>query len=263
MSQFIDTPALYKQYASENAPNIFSIGYNDFTVVAPLKCYRIQEFWTLHLVLSGRGIFFTEKKQYNISAGQAFITFPDTKMMYYPDENDPWEYMWFSFSGENTVAKDLGTDESNPVCAGSIMHLLPEIKKLLVRAQNNTESIFLVQSLFYSALDSLIKTRQAGSRGAMEMISAGFCTPDFSIESLCARCGVSHAKLCRDFKVLAGTTPQKFLEKCRIDYACRLLKNTDLTVNEVAYSCGYSDSAHFMKTFKKITSLTCTEFRKK
>ena len=56
MSQFIDTPALYKQYASENAPNIFSIGYNDFTVVAPLKCYRIQEFWTLHLVLSGRGI---------------------------------------------------------------------------------------------------------------------------------------------------------------------------------------------------------------
>lgn len=263
MSQFIDTPTLYKQYMSENEPNIFSIGYNDFAFVAPLKCYRMQEFWTLHIVLSGRGVFFTEKKQHNISAGQAFVTFPDTKMMYYPDENDPWEYMWFSFSGENTVAKNLGVTENNPVCGENILHLLPEIKNLLTRAERNTESNFLVLSVFYSVLDSLTKVQSSGSRGAEEMIATGFCSPEFSIEEICRRCGVSHAKLCRDFKAFAGTSPQKFLKKCRMDYACRLLENTDLTVSEVAYSCGYSDSAHFMKTFKKTTSRTCTEYRKK
>lgn len=263
MSQFIKTPALYKQYTSESEPKIISIGYNDFSFVAPLKCYRMQEFWTLHLVLSGKGVFFTEKNKTCISSGQAFVTFPNTKMMYYPDENDRWEYMWFSFSGGETIAKKLGVNEADPVCAGNILSLLPEIKNLLISAQDNTESNFFVLSVFYSVLDALTKTQAAGSRGAMEMISSGFCSPDFSIDSLCGRCGVSHAKLCRDFRAFAGTTPQKYLEKCRIDYACRLLESTDLTVNEVAYSCGYSDSAHFMKTFKKTMSVTCTEFRKK
>ena len=58
MSHFINEPSLRRQYTYETKPKITSIGYDDFAFVQPWKFYRVQDTWTLHLVLSGKGVFF-------------------------------------------------------------------------------------------------------------------------------------------------------------------------------------------------------------
>jgi len=57
-------------------------------------------------------------------------------------------------------------------------------------------------------------------------------------------------------------SPQQFLLKFRITKASELLMNTTLSINTIAHSCGYTDPLAFSKTFKKVTGLTPTQYRK-
>lgn len=48
----------------------------------------------------------------------------------------------------------------------------------------------------------------------------------------------------------------------RITYAKELLMETDLPIGEIANLCGYQNDVHFMRQFKKFTSLTPTKYRR-
>ena len=56
-------------------------------------------------------------------------------------------------------------------------------------------------------------------------------------------------------------SPQKFLMKFRITKAAELLYNTDLSIGNIAYSCGYIDPLAFSKAFKKIKGISPKEYR--
>jgi AraC-type DNA-binding domain-containing proteins len=48
----------------------------------------------------------------------------------------------------------------------------------------------------------------------------------------------------------------------RITYAKELLIESNLSISEVSNLCGYQNEVHFMKQFKKLTTLTPTEYRR-
>lgn len=54
----------------------------------------------------------------------------------------------------------------------------------------------------------------------------------------------------------------QYLQQVRIDNAKELLKNTNLSISEVAASVGYSDSSYFTAQFKKSISLPPKEYRR-
>ena len=56
-------------------------------------------------------------------------------------------------------------------------------------------------------------------------------------------------------------TPLDYLNSYRIERACLILTNTDLPVTEVAYRCGFNDSAYFVKVFKKYKNSTPKKYR--
>lgn len=64
------------------------------------------------------------------------------------------------------------------------------------------------------------------------------------------------------FKRTTGTSITDFVQKTRIDEAKRLLTNTKRTVYDIAGDCGFTDMKFFYKTFKKITGMTPSEFKK-
>ena len=55
----------------------------------------------------------------------------------------------------------------------------------------------------------------------------------------------------------------KLHEKMRIEYAWRLLLNSDMNVCEVANSCGFSDPYNFSRTFTKIAGMPPSVFKRK
>jgi len=56
-------------------------------------------------------------------------------------------------------------------------------------------------------------------------------------------------------------TPIDYLNYYRIEQACLLLAETLLPITEVAYRCGFNDSAYFVKVFKKYKKLTPKKYR--
>ena len=86
---------------------------------------------------------------------------------------------------------------------------------------------------------------------------------DISIDDLMTTTGMSRSSLNRKMHELFNLSPKDFLQEARIKHACSLLKQTDLSVKEVAYACGFSNPHYFATCFKTSTGLTPSEFREK
>ena len=61
---------------------------------------------------------------------------------------------------------------------------------------------------------------------------------------------------CMFFKKMTNKTPIDYLNIYRVEMATKKLINTDLSVTEIAFSCGFNDLSYFIKTFKKIMGVT-------
>jgi len=84
---------------------------------------------------------------------------------------------------------------------------------------------------------------------------------DFDVPFLCQQIGLSRTQLHRKVTALTGESITKFLHTVRFARATRLLLQTQLTISEVAYECGFSDPGYFTKLFSKEYGATPTEFR--
>lgn len=74
---------------------------------------------------------------------------------------------------------------------------------------------------------------------------------------------ISPAHLNDTIKFLTGAPVSVHIQEASIQEAKRLLYFTDNSVKEIAYEVGYEEPVYFGKLFKKVTSLTPLEFRKK
>ncbi len=102
--------------------------------------------------------------------------------------------------------------------------------------------------------------RQNGSsiRAVME---ANFYSP-LSLEEFARLCARSLSSFKREFKVLYGTTPGRWLLEKRLAYGRFLLETTDKMVYEVAYEAGFKNRSHFTQAFKEKFGASPIELRK-
>lgn len=266
MGNFIKESSFCKFFYYNQDLSISHVGYDDFSVVKPEKIFRTQKIYTWHFVLSGSGTLEIYGKRYKIRAGEMFFIPPDCKMRYYPDKNDPWEYVWFAFScSEITQYSTLvGFLENTPVSKIKNFEKTKYIlKNLFDKLLLNECGHFKVLSAFFDILEQYNKSDElTGIKFVKKLIDENFAMAGFNIEQLCRDATISHAHLLRLFKKEYGITPIKYIINKRIELACELLKTTDLSVSSVAFSCGFSDEIHFMKTFKKLVGASALNYKK-
>ena len=95
----------------------------------------------------------------------------------------------------------------------------------------------------------------------MQFIEQNIGNSDASVGDMAQAAATSRSGLQRKLKHAMGITPQDLLREARIKHACRLLTNTDRSVAEVAYSCGFSDPKYFSRCFKQSVGLSPTDYR--
>lgn len=96
-----------------------------------------------------------------------------------------------------------------------------------------------------------------------EIDRVAFAAEKLDLAALAKRLGLTRDHLARLFHRQVGLNPQKFFQRRRIQFVCRLLLETDLTLSEIAYKMGFSDQAHMCHFFKREIQLTPTAYRQK
>lgn len=81
------------------------------------------------------------------------------------------------------------------------------------------------------------------------------------IEELAETSGYSSSHFRRTFKELTGKTLKQYIQVLRIEEACKLLKDREKNVEEIAFEIGYSDIKYFYSVFKKISGKLPKDFR--
>ena len=95
----------------------------------------------------------------------------------------------------------------------------------------------------------------------MQFVEENIDNSEVNIGDMASAAAISRSGLQRKLKQAMGITPQDLLREARIKRACQLLRQTDKTVSEVAYSCGFSDPKYFSRCFKQTMNLSPTEYK--
>lgn len=85
---------------------------------------------------------------------------------------------------------------------------------------------------------------------------------DLSLEALADFVALNKSYLSTLFKKETGETLTTFVNKKRIEHAIYLLNSSKMSIQDIASICGIPDVNYFTKTFKKLKTITPSEYRK-
>jgi AraC-like DNA-binding protein len=84
---------------------------------------------------------------------------------------------------------------------------------------------------------------------------------DISLSDVADFANMNTSAFCRYFKKVTSKTFSDSLNDIRIGIACKKLINTELSIAEIGYSCGYQSISYFNRQFKKVKGYTPSDYR--
>ncbi len=96
---------------------------------------------------------------------------------------------------------------------------------------------------------------------ALRMMMERFDDPSLTLETISDSLYISKSHLSRLFKRLTGEIFSDSLRDIRMDRACRLLRESNMTVEEIMAHCGLRDMPSFYRNFNAYTKMTPHQYR--
>ena len=94
----------------------------------------------------------------------------------------------------------------------------------------------------------------------MKCINENLTDPDFNVEKLTEKAGISRTQLHRKMKEIAGVSTGEFIRNLRLEQAARLIEEDKINFTQVAYSVGFNNQNHFSTIFKKHFGMSPSEY---
>ena len=255
------TKKMSVSFPSHDANSLLYVCDVGHHVTEPAHCYgpAVRSYYLIHLIEKGKGKVERNGVVTHLSAGDAFVIYPDEVVTYTADENDPWVYCWIGFKG----------DYSAEIMRKTTLELFPKYRKSgYVMLKNSINSVSLNEieglNVLFSVLDSIrgenVENRDAVTL-ALEYIENNFFRP-LDISGIASQLGLSRAHFTTVFTKTVGESPYNYLTKIRIKRAKEYLSSSTLSITEVAYSVGFASIERFSEQFKKYTGLSPLAYKK-
>ena len=96
-------------------------------------------------------------------------------------------------------------------------------------------------------------------KNSLLFIESSYNTP-ITLQMLAGKAGMSAEYFCCFFKQMTNLTPIEYLNKYRVEIACRHLAQNDFNITELSYECGFNELSYFIRVFKKIMGITPKQY---
>lgn len=232
----------------------------------------VRQCYIIHYIISGKRTFTCGKKTYTLTAGQSFLICPEQVVQYAPDENEPWEYVWVDFVGEQCrqiLARSVLNPQQPAAPPLRQERLLPYFERLCqmeLYRRNSQEAVGVLLALLGVYQDLAEPQREERKKEdprimeAMALIAAGYHRSEFCAETIARKMAVSRTTLNRLFQKKIGWSPGQYLLEYRLQQSEKLLQ-MGMTVKQTALSCGFEDPFYYSRVFRKHYGMPPSDYR--
>lgn len=241
-------------------------------------CNRQQSIdqYVLIYCVEGSGWYRLDEKEYKVHRNQFFILPAGKPHTYGADEGNEWTIYWIHFRGNLADIYAQGAykpQEINISMTSRISernNIFEEIFHTLEQGPD-VESLRYSSSLLHHYLASmryLKQYRQAVKKEKTDNVvdaAIHYMTENIenhiSIQDVVKYIGYSASRFATLFKQQTGNTPLNYFNQLKIQHSCKLLKETDMKINQISHKIGIDDSLYFSRLFSKTMGMSPKEYR--
>jgi AraC-like DNA-binding protein len=257
-------------YTKSNPLTLYFCGHEK---CAPAHSFgpALRPHYLIHYILGGKGSYYEGGREHKLHKGDGFLILPGETTLYAADSIEPWEYCWIGFDGyeAKSILEHCGLTQNNLVFHSDeeelALSLLELNKQFGTRSGNSYTYLSQLYKIFSFMYRSACITSPQLSEDYLEQaisyISNNFVY-DIRISDIANYVGIDRTYLYRLFIERNRISPQQFLIEYRLKYACKLIKETNLSITEIAVSSGFKDAPSMNKHFRKRYGMTPLQFRK-
>ena len=224
---------------------------------------HLHRSFELITVFSGSMTVTVDDREYCITPGEGVMIFPDR---IHALESRESEHMLVIFSPDIVRAYSAKHAEEMPVNA---KFMLPPYLIEQVLGLREGDSLVKMKAVLYSVCavfdEGAEYLKQKNRTNSLLYDIFSFIDKNFdsdcSLERLSAALGYNGSYLSKYFTDVLGTSYISFVNQYRVSKACYLLSNTEKTILDCAYECGYRSLRSFNRNFKEYAGVTPSEYR--
>lgn len=231
------------------------------------------QFFAISLILRGKGSYedCITGKRYPLQAGSFFMRQPGVEHIIRVDTSSNWQewfinlgnFAWPYFKNYFNLSEDIPVGNFTPN-----ENWLNDFQQLLNELQNSQEE--QLSKIFFRlfGLASEVTKGVKQLEGDEEIVHEAcvyLCT-DFSkpkdIKEFCRHHSCGYEKFRKVFTRQMGISPNRYRIQRRMDTACALLRQKELSIKIISNSLGYCSQYEFSAKFKTFFGIPPTTFRK-
>ena len=242
---------------------ISSIGYSADTDVTRFGPGQ-RDLYIIHYVISGKGRFNGNR----VSEGQGFLITPGMAEHYFSDTKDPWSFLWVIFNdpiAENLFKRYNADPETHIFTYRNTYAIIDAVNRLSDRKSLYTSAeLFEIFLHMFNNHGHIQKDTEKAADTYYHYAANYINTNLFrniTVDELTEVLGITQPYLYNIFIGKCGISPKRYIITRKLSKAKQLLSETDMSINEVAASVGYTDALNFSKLFKQNTGYSPKAFR--
>ena len=227
-----------------------------------------SKIYVMEYVLSGHGRVEEGGRSAVASAGDVYFLRRGRRHSYRSDAKDPWVKLWFNFKGDavDKLCECYGIGSETVFHApelGSLFEEAVDIGRRSTDARAVSEAIAVIFLKILQSLSHRTDTHDDAPTIAERLRTSLDSLSDFSekLDTITGRLGCTKNHTIREFHASYGVSPYEYLQRRRFALAKALIRNTAMSVTEIAERLGFWDVHYFSGSFKRRFGKTPREYR--
>ena len=87
--------------------------------------------------------------------------------------------------------------------------------------------------------------------------------PNLHMDNFCREIGMSRSNFYRKLRLISDLNPNELIRNTRLQFSAKYLRESGLTISEIAYNVGFSSPSYFTKAFRVFFNMSPKDMREK